>query len=687
MLREELIEKDGGTTGSGEKDGGLKVWKLKDLGLQTLQMFSSKAIKENTRYALDWLAEVVENFPKYAPQISSTKVSSQTRQDLTMFFQAQVQQMMPMNAIFLNGKSIDLDSSTFNLFDLLQEISKEFLSRETNFNLLKEGLSLVHSHTNSLGRSESTGLSLNREVEETLHELDKISSIAGISDDPIEQQLGGGPAVRRVDVSKGGKHCVTFANNLEKDPLYKQAGWPKTLKTLLYPSWSLHTIARNLYTLVIVADPLTIEGASMISESQMMLMQQFPVRIGYVFPCTGSNGLGEDYCRIFAYLRDKGSVADAIEFSFAVSQFVTASERHGDSLRDTLSRDLLISLATEASSQAKETSRSLYFSSVKATGPPIREKALRTDVFADSQSLSRYGLDYVTNSTAFLDARNLPVNSFSLNGIVSMPEGGEMQQTLMQLLGREQFILSHYVRSGLVTEKSKSLFNDILSNSKSYPRFHSMLDERTSPAQYANMQTNQARELFDSRIGFVSPYLSTDLTAEGLREYVSASNTLTVVVPATKSSLQSVIAILRVILDDSRDKLVGGERRTRLGVVYQPPLYEADSTCTDSNSDICTDTMSSEDIAVLSALSSALSAHSEYSMSSTCIHVLLSTYQDIVKGISARESLTNSLTNSYIDTAGVEDSTPHMMIRAILDAIDQPNGVTNAITSAWETYR
>jgi hypothetical protein len=33
------------------------------------------------------------------------------------------------------------------------------------------------------------------------------------------------------------------------------ARWPKKLRQLLYPSWNLQTIARNLYTIIAVVDP------------------------------------------------------------------------------------------------------------------------------------------------------------------------------------------------------------------------------------------------------------------------------------------------------------------------------------------------------------------------------------------------------------------------------------------------
>jgi hypothetical protein len=38
------------------------------------------------------------------------------------------------------------------------------------------------------------------------------------------------PHLIRIDVSKGGKHVVSFLNNLEKDPMYR--GMPRSLKVM-----------------------------------------------------------------------------------------------------------------------------------------------------------------------------------------------------------------------------------------------------------------------------------------------------------------------------------------------------------------------------------------------------------------------------------------------------------------------
>lgn len=108
-------------------------------------------------------------------------------------------------------------------------------------------------------------------------------------------------SIVRIDVSRGGKHVVTFVNNLEKDAAYKR--WSRSLRMLNMPSWSLHTISRNLYTLIAVIDPLSLDGAALSMQMNMMWQQQFPVRFGVVLMCNGpsssSNPRNEKGERVF----------------------------------------------------------------------------------------------------------------------------------------------------------------------------------------------------------------------------------------------------------------------------------------------------------------------------------------------------------------------------------------------------
>jgi len=152
----------------------------------------------------------------------------------------------------------------------------------------------------------------------------------------------------RIDVSKGGKHVVSFLNNLEKDAMYR--GMPRSLKQLLYPSWSIVAVARNLFTLISVVDLFSEEGASLLMQMYMMVQQQYPVRMGLVLACdqaraptstsssssastsdtsSSSDSIHCDFCRLFAALKHDYSEEDAHSFALSVASYLLEGVQMG----------------------------------------------------------------------------------------------------------------------------------------------------------------------------------------------------------------------------------------------------------------------------------------------------------------------------------------------------------------------
>jgi hypothetical protein len=60
----------------------MKVWKMKDLGLQAVKLISSASIQGSAAEAMDKFAELVHNFPKMANMVSSTKVPRSLRNEV-----------------------------------------------------------------------------------------------------------------------------------------------------------------------------------------------------------------------------------------------------------------------------------------------------------------------------------------------------------------------------------------------------------------------------------------------------------------------------------------------------------------------------------------------------------------------------------------------------------------------------
>lgn len=108
----------------GEKDE-MKVWKMRDLGLQVLQAIVS------AKDPVEKMADITHNFPMHAPSLSSLKVLPSVKNDVRDLWEKGFSRQCPMNSIFINGKRIQIDGATFNIFDVLGQIKDEYSHMST----------------------------------------------------------------------------------------------------------------------------------------------------------------------------------------------------------------------------------------------------------------------------------------------------------------------------------------------------------------------------------------------------------------------------------------------------------------------------------------------------------------------------------------------------------------------------
>ena len=452
LLRDQLTQAQ---AGAGAEDSTMKVWKMHDLGLQTLQQVRTTATLSTSNAAMQKLQEIVHNFPRYASMISATKVSAAVREEVAQFYQTAgvgmgmmgMSQALPPNSVLINGRRTDLSVSTFNIFDLLVDIRSELAVT-----------------------SKLAALNLPKLVKT---QVARIATNVGAA----AQGRGASQKQVRIDVSKGGKHVVSFLNNLEKDATYRHL--PRSLRTLLQPAWSLTALSRNLYTLILVVDPLTQSGANMLMQIYMMMQQQYPVRFGLVFNCvsTGPHAQ-EDFCRLFSQMRTKHSMEYATSFVLSLAQTVMEGDEPAAFDREFLSRIYTGTVEAMSEQASGDSWMSSGSSAVAATAKTAAVKEVAELFPTSATSAALLHTDFVSNTTAYLTARNLPMNSYSLNGIVvRVGEDGQGLHMMMQLLGREQHHVTSLYRRKLITDKTKSLFSAILAQAKAYNRYHPMLDE------------------------------------------------------------------------------------------------------------------------------------------------------------------------------------------------------------------
>ena len=526
MLREELARRQ---QERGQAEGKMKVWKIKDLGVQAVQ-----AIITATDPAAKF-AEIVHSFPSHATQLSSLRMRATVLDSLGAWQSAGMQQFLPHNALLVNGLRVDLGGSTFNVFDLLAAVRKELQTQ---------------------ARLQALGLAPARQ-EGLLRAAAAISSGRAVG----QAAQGGDSAtegVVRIDVSKGGKHVVAFLNNLEKDAVYKR--WPKSLRQMMMPSWSLHSIARNLYTLIFVVDPLTLEGTSLFMQMQAMHAQQYPVRFGIVPVCqdpeaaVGAGGLAleagaggdeapagrSDVCRLFAAARKHG---EEVGFNFLGTLAAFVGEELQASMRGAGGADMDdVDPSTLPFPVVSRGRLKTLFADTLAVAlsshSALEHVAAATIALGAAEPLA-----YASNCTTYLSERGLRPNSFSLNGIVK--EAAEIQG-LMQLLGREQYILTQYARKKLITDKTPSIFSAVLALGRAYPRYHPLLEatELSFPDAPPSAQALAGTPFLEARVR-VAPFLEATRgdAAECPGSCIErACNTTVVVAPVSAKGLESALA-------------------------------------------------------------------------------------------------------------------------------------------------
>jgi hypothetical protein len=535
MLRDRLIELEIAKSSEKSNSEEMKVWKMKDLGLQTVQLINRISNKESSFDAMQKLKDFIQNFPKYAPMISSTKVTQLMRNDAMSWYNSMLGSLVPVNGLFLNGKRIELGGNTFNLFDVFDEIVEE-MRRVYQLRSLKL--------PNSINRMINSAM---------LHLGEDPSSQTDPMGGPIEKDIV------RIDVSKGGKYVVHFMNNLEKDKEYKHL--PKSLNTLTFPSWNLHMLARNIYTMIGNVDVLSTAGATILTQMRALHSDSFPIRFGFVFvPDTPGNSIKEAFCRLVAYLIDTQSSSHAFEFAENIAKVYL---EEGESI----DLDRILSIFSETLSSS---SLSKWLPSASKQ-QEIKNMLLQTNKYGDA----------IANATEYLVDRNLPINSFSFNGIVSVDPSINSQ--LMRLISREQFILANYVRGRLLSDKSKSIFNDLMRISNAYSRYHPMLDEKNP--DYVNLLTPEARRSL-SKLQYFIPQLSRDITADTI-EKSGTANSLQLFIEANKGGYAAARNAISWLLEqaaaDSASAVFKETKKySQLAIIWKLPTND-EQNCTDNN--------------------------------------------------------------------------------------------------------
>jgi len=225
---------------SADEDEALKVWDLKDLGLQAAQRVAS------ADDPLALLAEISQNFPALVTSLSRQPVNDSLRAAVL-----HNQKMISHGSNFMLINGLAFDVSAFNLYTLLDRLRVEsrLFHKLTSMGLPASAASRVLS-TRTEG-FDSTGLP------------------------ELRLDLGSAAVAHGAKPSAG----VLWFNDLEKDAMYSEYG--SSVEELLgtMPG-RLRPLGLNAFSVVLVADPLHPTAAALAPLYYEMYASHYPIRMG-----------------------------------------------------------------------------------------------------------------------------------------------------------------------------------------------------------------------------------------------------------------------------------------------------------------------------------------------------------------------------------------------------------------------
>lgn len=255
---------------SGRESTPLKIWDLKDLGLQAVQRVTKAADP------LHLLTELSQNFPSLVENLSKGKVDAELRRAAQA-----ASETFPSGTNFLIVNGVPMLLNRFNLYDFVQ--------------LLRQEVDLLDDLTDSL-------------TFEAKSEANPSKAAAALRSSAVTTQ----PSPRLdllVDKSekeeqKGADSSIVWINDVEKDQEY--AGMPTTLSALLRPMFpgQVPMVRRNLFTALIAVDVASAAGDATMSLLREALAQRWPIRFG-IIPLASPSPLSMHNQSLLRVLHDK----------------------------------------------------------------------------------------------------------------------------------------------------------------------------------------------------------------------------------------------------------------------------------------------------------------------------------------------------------------------------------------------
>lgn len=276
------------------------AWKRRSLSMQAATVIASSSDP------LETLMGISQNLPSIAHSLTNVEVpeSFEHLADEASNLATKVGAISPgwgdaAFGLYVNSRMVDVERPSFNVFQLLEVLREE----DQKLRDLEDNMRPMLTRTTAaLGRTETDHADTGWEALKSVRKAmdmgadkliqmgkkggDNVSSTihldgedSDFADEDDYEESSSSKKKYRIDVGRGGKNAILYLNDIEKDPDYQS--WPTSMEQMMYRAQfgGAPTVRRNLFTMLIVLDPVSGSHPSLEAVAQL-LQSHFPLRVG-----------------------------------------------------------------------------------------------------------------------------------------------------------------------------------------------------------------------------------------------------------------------------------------------------------------------------------------------------------------------------------------------------------------------
>uniref|UniRef100_K3X2B8 UDP-glucose:glycoprotein glucosyltransferase n=1 Tax=Globisporangium ultimum (strain ATCC 200006 / CBS 805.95 / DAOM BR144) TaxID=431595 RepID=K3X2B8_GLOUD len=429
-FRDSLVKQD-------DQAQEVKAWHLKDLGLAAARDIL------DAKHPLKRLQALSQDFPKHAKKLAFSRkpLTDEFREEIERRQMEAVQNGL-VNKFLLNGISIDPTQRSFNIYDFM--------------NTLKEEWSVA---------KKLVALPLNDSELNTM--------LAHVRESNQAQK-----AVRiRVRGTYEGT-APFYLNNIETDS--KTAQWPLDIDQLRRPAWNIIFVRKNMYEYVVVFDPMTSNGRTILNQIAFMRMRGAPLQWGLLISSKElmEAKVGKERDALiqrwkFFKVDDRANAWHFAKLLFlARAKDAEVAAKEEDPRKQSSNRIVSAFIEGVADEGTTEvTIQHLVTSYVDSAFGLMSRAKLEEEALYVLRSDEKN--DLVLSMTEYIQKKHLPLESSLFNGVLR--KNTDVQSEIMSHLGRDQGVYQAMARNDQL-EQDTDFIEELLSTQETYPAYFPIFD-------------------------------------------------------------------------------------------------------------------------------------------------------------------------------------------------------------------